>query len=355
MTTAPRRHGGMTLAEVLRRAHRHELSVVARSLGMPRPDRPRDQLARAIERTLRAAGSNDLWNMLLRRGSAPTWDAILYEEARRLGIPTEQDDGELERALVLRAPPPAPRGLLDVVVPVLLVPLRLVLFMFGPIAWLIMVGWFGRPRRAVLAAGLRDVVALREKVENRFIIALIGPPSVGKDAALAAVFGVDTGNVDPVAGATREAAVYTVAGHPGVELLNTPGLGDVDTRLTAETRSLLDQADLFLFLISAQTGVRTRERDEYVRARHRGRPVLVLVNKIDTLRHADRVRMLQDTREKLGLSSDRVLGVALDPLPQLAPAPVGVSAVQQWVAQSMVAAGRRPLWPVGVTDGTSEE
>ncbi len=351
MSLPARRRGGMTLAEVLRRAHRHELLALARAVGLPVRNQDRQTLARALERTLRAAGSNDLGNLVLRRGRPPGWDMVLYEEARRVGISTDADDPALERALVERLPASPRRGLAQLLVPVLLLPLRVVLLAFGPLAWLVMVGWMGRPRRDVLRAGLVALAELREKVENRYVIVVIGPPSVGKDAALRAIFGIDTGNVDPVAGATRSAAVYTLAGCPGVELINTPGLGDVDQGLTAETRALLDQADLFLFLLSAQTGVRTRERDEYVRARHRGKPVLVLVNKIDTLRSADRRRLVEDCARKLELDPGRVLGVALDPLPQLADAPVGVGAVRRWITAAMAEVGRRWPWPELAADG----
>jgi small GTP-binding protein len=345
MTKLVRRAGGLTLAEVLRRAHRHELEELARAVGLPVRRQNRDQLARALERTLRTAGSNDAGDILLRRGKPPSWDRVLYDESRRLGLPTEIDDPQLERALLERLPPPRPPTLWESVVPVLLLPLRVMLLAFGPVAWLLMVAWMGRPRRAVLRTGLEALTTLREKVDNRYIIVVIGPPSVGKDAALRSIFDIDTGNVDPVAGATRTAAAYTIPGCPGLELVNTPGLGDVDRALTDETRALLDQADLFLFLLSAQTGVRTRERDEYVRARHRGVPVLVLVNKIDTLRSADRLRLVEDCARKLELSSDNVIGVALDPLPQLADAPVGVAAVRRWIDRAMAEAGRRSPWP----------
>ena len=118
-------------------------------------------------------------------------------------------------------------------------------------------------------------------------------------------------------------------------LVNTPGLGDVDPRLTEETRSVLQQVDLTLYLINAQGGVRQRERDEFARVRAQGRPCLVIVNKLDTLRPDDRGRMLDDVRTKLQIPADGdrlgVIGCAMDPPPALANAPNGVEAVRAWL------------------------
>ena len=48
----------------------------------------------------------------------------------------------------------------------------------------------------------------------------------------------------------------------------------------------------------------------------RGRPVLAVVNKIDTLRERDRERFLADARAKLSAPEDALLAAAFDPLPQ---------------------------------------
>ncbi len=329
----------LTAAELLRRAHRHELEPLARALGVRPGALGRDALARVLHRGLRAAGSHELANLVLRRGEPPPWDAVLFEQARRVGLSADRSPAALERALVARAPP-APRRVHPAVAVALFIA-RPLLLVLGPLGGLLLLVWLGRPRQAILDAALRELVELRALVEGRVTIALVGPPSVGKDAALLALFGVDTGNVDPVAGSTREIRVYPQPG--GLELVNTPGVGDVDPRLTESTREILDQADVTLFLVSAQGGVRQRERDELARVQARGRPVLVIVNKIDTLREPDRERLRADTRDKLGLADGDVIAAAFDPLPGLAAAPVGVAEVRAWIAARL--GDRSPAWP----------
>ena len=206
-------------------------------------------------------------------------------------------------------------------------PLLLALFsrLLVPLAPLFMAVMLARAAREsrdeVLRGALLELQRLRVLVERRLVVVLVGPPSSGKDAAILALFGLDTGGIHPVAGSTSAVAVYEAPGDDHIQILNTPGLGDVLQALTRETREVLDQADLFLFLVNAQGGVRQRERDEHSRVRQRQRPTLVLLNKLDTLREADRER-LRDVAEKLRVPRAEVVGVAVDPLPQLKETPL---------------------------------
>ena len=342
----------LTAAEVLRRAHRRELLPLAEQLGVPHGRLGRDALAAAVYKALRAVGSHDLSNLVRRGGQPPPWEAVLSDLSRSLRLPAGLSPGELERRLAALAPPGrAPRktgGVHWLLIVLVTAPLRVI---FGPLGGLLVGLWLGRRREDLLLPAIAELYDLRKRVEGRVIIALMGPPSVGKDAAMKAIFGVDTGNIDPVAGSTTEVTLFTLPAHPGVCLVNTPGLGDVDQRLTEETRSVLQQVDLTLYMVNAQGGVRQRERDEFGRVRAQGRPCLVVVNKLDTLRPADRDRMLADVREKLQLgAADGKLGLvgcAFDPLPALAAAPIGVDAVRAWLRARLTEKNKPTDWLAG--------
>ena len=98
-----------------------------------------------------------------------------------------------------------------------------------------------------------------------------------------------------------------------------------------------------MYVVNAQGGVQARELADYQRCLASGRPVLVVVNKIDTLREADRDRYLTDARSKLDCPEADFLAAAFDPLPQLADAPIGVDAVQRWLTDHLVALGKDPV------------
>jgi len=365
--------GPAPLSDVLRRCHREELLPLASGLGVQAGTLGRDALARAILHALRSVGSNTVLNVLRRRGAPPPWFEVVRELAGRMGVAAAADPVLLERQ-VLRAwltagrPGPIPAveiaavlavdpwgepatalqpvgraaesrplgGALLALVGRMLVPIA------GPAVVLALVLWLGRPRDGILLPAILELARLRIRVQHRFVVAIVGPPSVGKDAAISAIFGFETGNVSPIAGSTRDVAVYEVPGDHGLEVLNTPGVGDVRDALTAETRGVLDQADLFLFLVNAQGGVRQRERDELAHVRRRHKPVLVVLNKLDTLRPEDRGRMVADTAAKLGLPAESVVGAAFDPLPALADTPLGVGVVRAWLLDAVASAGRDP-------------
>jgi tRNA U34 5-carboxymethylaminomethyl modifying GTPase MnmE/TrmE len=187
-----------------------------------------------------------------------------------------------------------------------------------------------------------EVCRLRQTVRHRVTVGVVGSPSSGKDAAIRAVFGIDTGNIDPVAGSTREVTITRLERRTALFLVNTPGMGDVVEAVTEEARQILDHIDLFLYVLNAQGGAQARERKDLNALVARGRPVLVVVNKIDTLREEDHARYLEDARLKLGVPAEDFLGVAFDPITELAPAPIGVTEVQAWLASHLEALGKDP-------------
>jgi GTP-binding protein EngB required for normal cell division len=364
----------LDLGEVLRRSNRDELLPLAGALDLRAKGRGRDLLAQDIEQRLRATGArNPLAVMLLGR-SPPAWSVVLAELATRRGVAAHPTVTETERAVLAQwraseaneaqraaiarllslpesGPTPSdaasrlgPRSQLPLLrPPMLLAVFARVLPFLAPV----LAGWvlyrLHRSRSdALLLPAVLELQRLRVLVQRRLVLVLVGPPSSGKDAAMKALFGLDTGGINPVAGSTRTVAVYTAPGDPSIQVVNTPGLGDVLTELTLETREVLDQADLFLFLVNAQGGVRQRERDEFSRCRQRRRPILVVVNKVDTLQESDRERFLADTAAKLQVERAQVVGAAMDPLPQLADSPLGLNAVHDWLSDRLADLGRNP-------------
>lgn len=202
--------------------------------------------------------------------------------------------------------------------------------------------WMGRPRLERLVPAVLAIARLRAVVRHRVTIGVVGSPSSGKDAALRTIFGVDTGNIHPVAGSTREVSITRIPDATALFVVNTPGLGDVVESVTEEARQILQHIDVYLVLVSAQGGVQTRERETWDAVAATGRPALVVVNKIDTLREEDRARFVEDCRSKLGVEASRVVGVAFDPLPQLSETPIGVEAVRAWLAGALEALGKDP-------------
>jgi GTP-binding protein EngB required for normal cell division len=361
----------LELDEVLRRCHRDELLPLAEVMRVSPEGLRRDRLARAIEHAIRVAGGFHPKELLQKRSGHHEWPELMVDLARRRGVEPAQSAAETEQLLLADwrqkgdMDPEVKKRLVAVIgdgerpaepltapvpwkpLPVMGVALfigRLFLPFLIPLAGLRFMMWLFRPHDDLLLPATLLVAELRRRVASRITVGLVGTPSSGKDAAVKALFGLDTGNINPVAGSTREVCVYRIPGVEGLEVVNTPGLGDVLQALTDETRDTLDHIDLYIFLVNAQGGVRAREKDEWTRCVARRRPVLAVVNKVDTLRESDRPRFLGDVAQKLG--AETVLGAAFDPLPQLAPSPIGVAPIRDWIDARLAEVGKPHLPPL---------
>lgn len=372
------------LVDLLRRCHRDELMALARVTRVNPQGLPLDRLARVVAITVRRHGGHGLANLFLRRGSGPPYAQVLLKLAARRGVDPsgsveelelrltgdalarelDRVDAERRRALweeLGLAGEPPERGddavaaaserlgarfgyLASNLLPEA-TPVGAVLALsqaFNPLARLFALLWIARPRDELLLPSVLEICRLRHVVRHRVTVGIVGSPSSGKDAAIGALFGIDTGNVNPVAGSTKVVSIHQIEGATALYVVNTPGMGDVIQAVTDEAKQVLDHIDVFVYVVNAQGGVQVRERDDHAACLRRGRPVLVVVNKVDTLREADRVKLVEDCQRKLGVDASNVVAAAFDPLPQLADSPIGVDAVQQWIATHLVALGKDP-------------
>lgn len=370
------------LVELLRRCHRDELEGLAQVVRVNPQGLGLERLSRVLAITIRRLGGHALGNILLRGGNGPPYPQVLVELARRMEVDPGGSAEELELRLTMQAletafarldrerrqalweglglsgdPPAGPavamqraRALLGqrfayqashLLQESRELPRALVLAsLLNPMARLLALAWLVRPRDRLLLPGVLEISRLRQAVRHRVTVGLVGSPSSGKDAAAAAIFGLQTGNISPIAGSTRSVGITRLPGSTALFLVNTPGLGDVVESVTEQARQVLAHIDVFVYLVNAQGGVQARERGDFQQLLARERPVLVVVNKIDTLRPADRDRLIADCARKLGRSADQVLGSAFDPLPQLAQGPLGVGPVRGWLEARLAELGK---------------
>lgn len=369
----------LPLDELLRRCHRDELLPLAALLRIRAGVLGVGDLAQVISRTLRRRGDHVLRNLFLRGGEGPAYPDLLAGLARRVGVSGDGGVDVIEQALLHRwaerawaaldstqreavaaaIDAPASQEVPDVTALTVrgregLIPwrtgaavfgggaARLLLALLGPLAGPAALLWLGRPQDDALLPAVLEVARLRRVVRHRITVGVVGSPSSGKDAAIKAVFGVDSGNINPVAGSTTSVSITRLPGATALYVVNTPGLGDVVAEVTEAARQILDHIDVYLYVVNAQGGVQARELADYQGCVETGRPVLAVVNKIDTLRPRDVERYLADAREKLGAPEADFLAVAFDPLPQLSEQPIGIEAVRGWLSRTLAGLGKLP-------------
>ncbi len=360
------------LAELLRKCHRDELLPLARQLGIKPEGMALGTLATAIGLRLRRSASHEFLNIVRRWGAPPPYRDVLADVGTRLGLRVPADPALAELAIVRQqvkrtwralpaeereqrwrevvGDPPAPLDGQDAVALLErrtepgfgLFLTRLATEPVLPLPGCLLVMWLGRARDDLAIPAIVEVARLRQTLRHRVTVGIVGSPSSGKDAAVGAIFGMPTGNVNPVAGSTREVEIRRLPGSTALYVVNTPGMGDVMESVTEEARQVLDHIDVFVYLVNAQGGVQAREKADHAACLARRRPVLVVVNKIDTLRDRDRDRFLDDCRQKLGIRGQDLIGAAFDPLPQLSPEPLGIAPVRDWLRRHLEALGKDP-------------
>jgi GTP-binding protein EngB required for normal cell division len=382
------------LERLLHRCRRAELLPLAALVRVNPAGFGLGDLVRVLSTQVRRAGSHGLGNLFFRRGEGKPYPEILADAAQARGLTVgDVEETELalarawftsrwdaapadERVRVWRelgiagdAPVAAEEAVevararlgrsfdyaLTGVTTVMRHPMGVVAFgalMLHPAGCLLRplfpvlipyLAWRNlKPSEELVGAIVLEVARIRQAVLHRVTVGVVGSPSTGKDAAIKALFGIDTGNISPIAGSTKEVAIQRLPGATALYVVNTPGLGDVMESVTEEARQVIDHIDVYLYLVNAEGGVQARELADYQRCVATGKPVLALLNKVDVLRPRDKERYLADARAKLGAPVDGFLPVAVDPLPELAPGPIGLEAIHTWLADRLTELGKDP-------------
>jgi GTP-binding protein EngB required for normal cell division len=376
------------------RCHRDELLPLAELVGVTHRGVGLDLLARNLSRATRRLVRHGLLNALFAGGEGPDWLTVLRELSgnRKLGF-DELSEAEVQivrqareeswvglsaearlelwRHLGMDGTPPSSgseamaraESSLGRAFGYVLTQTRdgvttsrrfpaVLIFAFLPFGWIlqpiiilsILLGANRalRADRPRLVTMVMHVARLRQIVLRRITVGFVGSPSTGKDAGIRAIFGIDSGNISPVAGSTRTVNIQQVPGATALYVVNTPGLGDVVQSVTDEAKQVLSHIDVYLYVVNAEGGVQAREQADYRACKATGKPVLALVNKVDLLRPRDVDRYLADARQKLGAAEEDFMPVAFDPMPELSPTPIGLAAVRAWLVAALVSLDKDP-------------
>ena len=187
-------------------------------------------------------------------------------------------------------------------------------------------------------------VDVRKALSMRLAVAFVGSASSGKDSAIKALFGIDFGEVSPIPGSTAEVRVAPLDRAGRVVVVNAPGFGDIRATVDRAARDVLDALDVIVYLVNCEGGATIDERRDLDAIRALDRPTLVVLNKIDLIRPAQRDEFVRATLAQLGVDTRDAVVAAFDPLPQLADDAIGVSAVIAWIEGKLEASGKELIF-----------
>jgi len=129
-------------------------------------------------------------------------------------------------------------------------------------------------------------------------VAIVGKPNVGKSTLLNNLLGTKVSIITPKAGTTRMRVlgVKNVPGEAQIVFLDTPGIYEpkksdaLGKSMIESAKQSLEEADVVLFMIDATEGWRPRDEEIYQNyIKPLGKPVVVVINKIDKLGPAKNV------------------------------------------------------------------
>ncbi|MEK7863308.1 MAG: ribosome biogenesis GTPase Der [Chloroflexota bacterium] len=121
-------------------------------------------------------------------------------------------------------------------------------------------------------------------------VASVGRPNGGKSTLFNRLVGARRAIVEDVAGTTRD-RIYATTEWRGRDFslidtggLEEPGPGQIEAAVRRQAEAAIDEADVVMFLVDAQTGVLPVEHDVADLLRRSGKPVLLVANKADSWR-----------------------------------------------------------------------
>jgi len=139
----------------------------------------------------------------------------------------------------------------------------------------------------------------------RVHLALFGKRNAGKSSVINAITGQETAIVSEVKGTTTDPVFKAMEILPigPCVIIDTAGLDDVgelgELRIK-KTLEVLDKTDVALLIVDIRAGI--SENDQFIidKFKEKKKPIIVVLNKLDTLKNDDHERIVTSLREVLG-------------------------------------------------------
>ena len=209
----------------------------------------------------------------------------------------------------------------------------------GPIGWIatgawLLVGIAGPAFRCTVPAVVH-IAMLRQLLGSRINIGVVGDGSTGKDSLIRSVFGVDTGNISPVAGSTPEMEIYQLGESGAVSLINYPGFNDIDEKVNEDLEDNLHHSDVFLMVVDISRGVSNTDVEICKKVSAYRKPVLVCLNKIDLIKNEkDKNKLIKAAKDRI--KGKDYLDTAFDPDERLwKKGTINCQEVHKWVCKQV--------------------
>lgn len=178
--------------------------------------------------------------------------------------------------------------------------------------------------------GIRDQPRkVSDEYKDNLVIGFYGEASAGKSSAIRALYGKSSDSIHPIPGTTKDVKVYSMD-EDTIMVADTPGLLDINRESSNKAKEFIDNVDIFIYIVNASTGITEKVEVEIDNLKKIGRPLLIVLNKIDTIpKNKKRTEFIKHQSEVAKVEKDNFIEAAFDPLPQITNEPVNVDKVRQ--------------------------
>ncbi len=138
-----------------------------------------------------------------------------------------------------------------------------------------------------------------ESVHRAGYVSILGRPNVGKSTFLNQVLGIKLSIISPKPQTTRHRILGIHTGENyQIVFLDTPGLLEPKYMLQEAMMKAVDaaiqDANVILFMVEAAPALTSQDKVYLQRLKEQGKPVLVLINKVDLIRKNDILPMIDE-------------------------------------------------------------
>ena len=191
---------------------------------------------------------------------------------------------------------------------------------------------------ALFVKGLKSAIAFKPRRvsgehKDKIIVSFYGPASAGKSSGVKILFGINPDSCHPIPGTTKDVYVWSLP--KGLSVADTPGLQDTNEVLVGRAKEFIDNTDIFIYVVNSNGGITYKVKADLELLRAVGRPLLVVLNKIDTIRKSERDEFVKHQFRIADITEDSFFPVAFDPLPQISRKPINIEPVQEWINRTL--------------------
>ncbi len=188
--------------------------------------------------------------------------------------------------------------------------------------------FFGGLTKTLIQSIVKKPRKVTSENKDRLIVSFYGAASSGKSSAAKALYEMATER-GPISDITKEVSVWTLP--DGLSVADTPGLQSTNEELVKKAKRFIDDVDIFIYIINSNGGITKEVKSDLILLKAIGRPLAVVLNKIDTIPPEERETFLIHQFSIADVPPDTFFSVAFDPHPQISNEKINIENVRKWI------------------------